>query len=102
MSRAHPTNAKTPDNGFPGLGAAFLVEPTTGVLPPWGVTEISVTSFNDTPGRYTDKLELTFTGEIYLRKTLSGSYVGCKRVSVAVGKGMVGNVLGVTLARIDV
>lgn len=79
MRKARPTNnAITPDNGFPGLGAAFLVEPTTGVLPPWGVIEISIISFNDTPGRYTDKLELTFTGGIFFRRTLPGGHVGRK------------------------
>ncbi|CAM9445262.1 unnamed protein product, partial [Sphacelaria rigidula] len=46
-----------------GLGAAFLVEPATGILPPWGTIEISITAFNDTPGRYSDKLECIFTGE---------------------------------------
>lgn len=51
-------------DGVPGRGAAFLVEPVAGILPPWGVVEVSVTAFNDTPGRYTDKLELSFTGEI--------------------------------------
>lgn len=45
-----------------GLGAAFLVEPEGGTLPPWGVMEVSVTAFNDTPGRYSDKLEFAFTG----------------------------------------
>lgn len=45
-----------------GLGAAFLVEPAGGTLPPWGVVEVSVTAFNDTPGRYSDKLEVAFTG----------------------------------------
>lgn len=45
-----------------GLGAAFLVEPAEGKLPPWGVVEVSITVFNDTPGRYSDKLELGFAG----------------------------------------
>lgn len=45
-----------------GLGASFLVEPASGTLPPWGVVEISVTAFNDTPGRYTDNLECLFAG----------------------------------------
>lgn len=44
------------------MGAAFLVEPAAGILPPWGVMEISVMAYNDTPGRYTDKLECVFTG----------------------------------------
>lgn len=48
---------------FSGLGAAFLVEPVEGHLPPWGVVEVSITVFNDTPGRYSDKFELAFTGE---------------------------------------
>lgn len=45
-----------------GLGAAFLVEPAAGTLPPWGVATVAVTVFNDTPGRYTDKVDITFTG----------------------------------------
>lgn len=45
-----------------GLGAAFLVEPASGTLPPWGVATVAVTVFNDTPGRYTDKVDITFTG----------------------------------------
>lgn len=46
-----------------GLGAAFLVEPSSGTLAPWGVATVAVTVFNDTPGRYTDKMDITFTGE---------------------------------------
>lgn len=45
-----------------GLGAAFLAEPASGTLAPWGVATVSVTVFNDTPGRYTDKVDITFTG----------------------------------------
>lgn len=46
-----------------GLGAAFLVEPASGTLPPWGVAKVAVTVFNDTPGRYSDKVDITFTGK---------------------------------------
>lgn len=49
-----------------GLGAAFLVEPASGTLPPWGVATVVITVFNDTPGRYTDKVDITFTGALLL------------------------------------
>lgn len=41
-----------------------MVEPGTGLINPWGVVEVEVTAFNDTPGRYSDKLECRFTGEL--------------------------------------
>lgn len=52
-----------------GLGAAFLVEPAAGTLPPWGVATVAVTVFNDTPGRYTDKVDITFTGALQLARS---------------------------------
>jgi len=40
-----------------GLGAAYFVESgEAGVLPPWGVQVISVRTFNDMPGIYSDDL----------------------------------------------
>ncbi|CAM9945993.1 unnamed protein product, partial [Phaeothamnion confervicola] len=39
-----------------GLGAAFLVEPARGVVPPWGVAVLTVTAFNEMPGRYLEEL----------------------------------------------
>ncbi|CAM9236760.1 unnamed protein product, partial [Laminaria digitata] len=66
-----------------GLGAAFLVEPAGGHLPPWGVVEVSITVFNDTPGRYSDKLELAFTGApvayLPMKVMVEGSPLSLKR-----------------------
>ena len=42
-----------------GLGAAFLVEPPIGVLPPWGVVLVTVRAFNDMPALYDDELEVS-------------------------------------------
>lgn len=63
-----------------GLGAAFLVEPASGTLPPWGVVKVAVTVFNDTPGRYSDKVDITFTGTsppITARERASERARGC-------------------------
>ena len=43
-----------------GRGAAFAVVPACGVLAPWGVCEVEVTSFNDMPGQYRDEILATF------------------------------------------
>ena len=37
-------------------GAAFLVDPSTGVLGPFSTLEVTVTAFSDMWGRYTDEL----------------------------------------------
>eukprot|EP00903_Cladosiphon_okamuranus_P011029 g10416.t1 len=66
-----------------GLGAAFLVEPASGTLPPWGVATVSVTVFNDTPGRYTDKADITFSGapmaSLPIKVVVEGSPLSLKR-----------------------
>eukprot|EP00752_Nemacystus_decipiens_P011479 g10191.t1 len=66
-----------------GLGAAFLVEPASGTLPPWGVATVAVTVFNDTPGRYTDKVDITFTGapmaSLPIKVVVEGSPLSLKR-----------------------
>ncbi|CAM9409498.1 unnamed protein product, partial [Discosporangium mesarthrocarpum] len=40
-----------------GHGAAFLVVPEAGTLPPWGSKEVKITAYNDTPGDYKDRVE---------------------------------------------
>jgi hypothetical protein len=42
-----------------GLGASYLVEPPSGILPPWGVVVVAVRTFNDMPSSYDDELEVS-------------------------------------------
>ncbi|CAM9334199.1 unnamed protein product, partial [Hapterophycus canaliculatus] len=66
-----------------GLGAAFLAEPASGTLAPWGVATVAVTVFNDTPGRYTDKMDITFRGaptaSLPMKVVVEGSPLSLKR-----------------------
>ena len=39
-----------------GLGAAFIITPSIGALPPWGSVTVDVISCNDMPGAYRDEL----------------------------------------------
>ena len=50
-----------------GLGASYLVDTRgamTGTIEPWGVTTVTVRTFNDMPGTYDDRLDLTFVDMI--------------------------------------
>ena len=39
-----------------GLGCTFILEPSSGFLPPWGQQIIKIKSYNDMPGIYNDKV----------------------------------------------
>ena len=39
-----------------GLGCTFILEPSSGFLPPWGQQIIKIKSYNDMPGLYNDKV----------------------------------------------
>merc|ERR1711871_244000 len=39
-----------------GKGAAFVITPASGRLPPWGSVTVDVVSYNDMPGSYRDEL----------------------------------------------
>lgn len=50
-----------------GLGASYLVDTRgsmTGTIEPWGVTTVTVRTFNDMPGGYDDRLDLSFVDTI--------------------------------------
>jgi hypothetical protein len=54
-----------------GLGAAYdIVTPAnmTGLLPPWGVRVVELTSYNDMPGNYDDELQCTVRDGQSMRK----------------------------------
>ena len=37
-----------------GRGVAFVMTPSSGVLPPWGTVQVDVVCYNDMPGNYGD------------------------------------------------
>merc|ERR1711871_1813508 len=39
-----------------GKGAAFVITPASGRLPPWGSVTVDIVSYNDMPGSYRDEL----------------------------------------------
>merc|ERR1711871_1646683 len=50
-----------------GLGASYLVDThgaMSGTIEPWGVTTVTVRTFNDMPGGYDDRLDLSFVDTI--------------------------------------
>ena len=50
---------------YSGLGAAYYVDITDGIVPPWGVQMITLRAFNDIPGTYDDDLEcILHEGEV--------------------------------------
>jgi len=60
-----------------GKGAAFGIYPMEGVLPPWGMLEISVTAYNDMPGTYMDELLCDIRGTPRINLGLKLKVTGC-------------------------
>ena len=50
------------------LGASYLIETPSGVIPPWGVQVVRIIAFNDIPGNYDDSILCTLhEGEVESR-----------------------------------
>ena len=76
-----------------GLGCSYILEPSSGILPPWGVQIITVRAYNDMPGTYDDEITCKIMGkngiivETYVLP-LKMSVRGCPFVIVETSLGM--------------
>ena len=60
-----------------GLGAAFILDPPEGHLVPWGVTEVTLHSFNNMPGNYLDDIECDIVNAPISKLSTQMTVVGC-------------------------
>jgi len=60
-----------------GKGYAIAIEPNEGNLVPWGVTEITVSTYNDMPATYKDDICCDVEGAPLTRLDFKAKVVGC-------------------------
>ncbi|GMH80067.1 hypothetical protein TL16_g08388 [Triparma laevis f. inornata] len=60
-----------------GLGYAIDVWPKEGILTPWGITLVTVNTFNNMPGTYKDEIHCQITGAPIMRLDFRSLVVGC-------------------------
>ncbi|GMH97171.1 hypothetical protein TrVE_jg7849 [Triparma verrucosa] len=60
-----------------GLGFAVDVWPKEGILTPWGITLVTVNTFNNMPGTYKDEIHCQITGAPITRLDFRSLVVGC-------------------------
>ena len=58
----------------------------TGTIEPWGVTTVTVRTFNDMPGTYDDRLDLTLSMRLVLNKTIATAKDDSDRLPVSRGE----------------
>eukprot|EP00636_Phaeomonas_parva_P008335 CAMPEP_0118869796 /NCGR_PEP_ID=MMETSP1163-20130328/13006_1 /TAXON_ID=124430 /ORGANISM="Phaeomonas parva, Strain CCMP2877" /LENGTH=704 /DNA_ID=CAMNT_0006804727 /DNA_START=5 /DNA_END=2116 /DNA_ORIENTATION=+ len=58
-------------------GAAFALRPAAGVLPPWGIAVVEITSFNDMPGEFVDEINCDVEGCPATRLPIFMQVEGC-------------------------